>query len=451
MSFNKTWIQLLPPTLRDKLDGHHTLQKVLVNTVWLFADRILRMGVALFVGVWIARYLGPMQFGLFNYATAFAYLLSPFASLGLDGIVVRNIIQKPDDRNEILGTAFTLKLIGAITTLLLGIGLVTWLRPGDDLTRWLVAIIAAGTIFQAFEAIDFWFQSQIQSKYSVYARNLAFILITLVKVVLLQLKAPLIAFAWAGLAEVVLSAVGLIFVYQFQGNSLFRWKFDFSCAKSLLKDSWPLILSGIAIVIYMKIDQLMLGEMMGDDAVGIYSAATRISEVWYFIPMLITSSVSPTIVEAKQISEELFRQRTQRLLNIMAGSSILLAISMTFISKPLILTLYGAEYSGSILILIVHIWSAPFVFLGVGASPWITVENLFRRSLITTVIGGISNILLNLYLIPLYSALGAAVATLISYAMASYLLNFFVFKNYPIFGMQTKACLSIFNGKLWKD
>lgn len=164
----------IPSFIRIRLEGRTALQKILANTGWLFVDKILRMGVGLLVGVWVARYLGPEQFGLYNYALSFVALFSAFATLGLDGIVVRDIVRDPSYKNEILGTAFILKLLGGISTLILAVGAVSLLRPHDNLTRWLVGIIAAGTIFQAFDVIDFWFQSQVQSKYTVYAKNVAF-------------------------------------------------------------------------------------------------------------------------------------------------------------------------------------------------------------------------------------------------------------------------------------
>lgn len=168
------------------------LRRIINNTSWLVADKVLRMGISLFVGVWVARYLGPEQFGLYNYAIAFVSLFSTFSALGLNQIIVRNIVLEPSYKDETLGTAFIIKLIGGIAILPLAVGTVAFLRPEENLPQWLVGIAALGMIFRAFEVVDFWFQSQTQSKYSVLAQNAAFILANLVKVVLLQMKAPLI-------------------------------------------------------------------------------------------------------------------------------------------------------------------------------------------------------------------------------------------------------------------
>ncbi len=424
---NQAWLQFLPPSLRTKLDGRYTLQKILSNTGWLFADRILRMGVGLFVGVWVARYLGPEQFGLFNYVIAFVTLWTPLAALGLDSIVVRALVRDPHAQNDILGTTFFLKLFGGTLTFLAALGAIVLLRPGNSLDHWLVGIIAAGMLFQAFDTIDFWFQSQVQSKYTVYARNLSFLLFALIRVVLIQKRAPLIAFAWAGMAEIAIASIGLIVVYHATGKRLKAWKVSIARAKSLLRDSWALILSGIAIMIYMKIDQIMLGEMLGNQSVGVYAAATKVSEIWYFMPMAISSSVSPAILSAKEISQSAYTQRLQSTFNLLVILACSLSLPISLLSPFIISVLYGADYASSSQVLAVHIWASVFVFLGVGREIWIVSEGLMTVSFLTTLLGAIINVLMNLYLIPTYHELGAAIATLVAYAVPGY----FVCLIYP--------------------
>ena len=199
------------------------LRKIITNISWLFADRILRLGVGVFVVALIARYLGPQQFGLFSYASAFVALFYTFAGLGLERIVVRDIVHDPSCKNEILGTAFVLKLLGGTITSLLAIATISLVRPNDTLSRWLVGSLAAITIFEAFDAIDFWFQVQVKSKYTVLAKNTAFIIVTLIRITLIQMQAPLIAFAWATLVEAILGAIGLVIAYKFNKQTLLTW------------------------------------------------------------------------------------------------------------------------------------------------------------------------------------------------------------------------------------
>ncbi|WP_193194346.1 flippase [Nostoc sp. MG11] len=423
------------------LKSRSGLRAIVVNTSWLFADRILRMGVGLIVGVWVARYLGVQQYGLFNYTIAFVALFNPFATLGLDNVVIRNIVRDSSNKEQVLGTTLWLKLSGGVGSAFLAIASIFVFHQNESLTIWLVVILSIAGIFQAFDTIDFWFQSQVQSKYTVVAKNTAFIIITLAKITLIKMQAPLIAFAWMTFAEIGLGAMGLVSIYKIKGYSLRLWRWSFPVAKELLKDSWPLILSGLTIMIYMKIDQIMLGQMIGNDAVGIYSAASRISEVWYFIPTAIVSSVSPAIFSAKQVSEALYYKRIKQLLRVMIIISIAIALPMSFLSESIIILLFGDGYAASSQILAIHIWSSFFVFMGVATSPWFITENLTHLSLSRTFIGAIINVILNLLLIPTYAGVGAAIATVISQAFATFFSHAFHRKTQKIFQLQIQSLL----------
>jgi len=398
------------------------LRKIMGNIGWLFADRILRMGVGLIVGAWVARYLMPEQFGLFNYAGAFAGLFGAIATLGLDQIVVRDLVRDPACKNETLGTTFALKIIGGIVTVLVTVGTVFLLNPKEQLTLWLAGIMAGGTIFNAFNTIEFWFQSQVKSKYTVVARNTAFLLTTSLRIALIQMQAPLIAFAWAVLAESLLGAVGLAIAYKAKGKTLLEWRVSWQRAKSLLKESWSLIISSFAIMVYVRIDQIIVGQLAGNEEVGLYSVAARISEIWYFIASAIVTSVTPSIVQAREQSETLYYSKLQKLFNLMALISFSLAIPMTFLSKPLIVMLFGENYARASEMLSIYIWSAVFGFFGWAKSIWIIAEGFTTYALITTCCGAVMNIILNLWLIPLYGGNGSAIATVISYAFTDYVM-----------------------------
>ncbi|MDF5731733.1 MAG: flippase [Rhizonema sp. PD38] len=414
---------------------------IITNTGWLFADQILRLGIGLAVGIWIARYLGAQQFGLFNYVTAFVALFSPFATLGLDSVTVRHLVLHSWDQEQILGTAFWLKLFGGVISFLLAVGSICLLRHDEKLTIWLVASLAAAGIFLAFDTINLWFQSQMQSKYPVFSKNIAFVLITLLKIALITIQAPLIVFAWMTLAELALSAVSLVIVYRIKGHSLCLWRWSFPIAKALFKESWPLIFSSFAVIIYMKIDQIMLGEMVGNKAVGIYSAAARISEVWYFIPMVIASSISPSIFAAKETNEALYYRRIEQLLRILALLSIVIALPMTFLSEIIITMLFGKEYAEAGQVLSIHIWASLFVFMGIGTSSWFIAQGLTHLSMYRTLLGAITNVLLNLFLIPAYSGTGAAIATVISYALSGFFIHAAHKKTQEIFRIQINSLL----------
>ncbi len=419
------------------------LNKVLSNISWLFADRILRMGFGLVVGVWVARYLGVQQFGILNYATAFVALFNPLATLGLDAVVVRRLVANPDRQQQILGTSFWMRFVaGCIAWIVTAISIYL-LRHEDNTTIIAVMILGGSGIFQSIDTIDLWFQSQVQSKYSVIAKNAAFVTTTFLKIVLIIIRAPLLAFVSVFLLEGILGAGCLLIVYKKQGYLIKLWQWSKSLAQDLLRESFPLILSGLTIMIYMRIDQIMLGQMIGDRAVGVYSAATRVSEVWYFVPMTVSSSVMPSIFKAKEISNELYYQRIGQLNRGLVWLSIIVAIVMTFISTPLMIMLFGNSYIESGTILAVHIWTSVFVFTGVATSGWFIAENLTYLSLYRTLMGAIINVLLNIFLIPIYAGLGAAIATVVAQAVASFIVNGLNPKTWKLFEVQIKSLLPV--------
>lgn len=407
-----SWLKLIPSGLRARIEHRPHLLKALTNTGWLFGDQILRMAVGLLVGVWIARYLGPEQFGLLNYAMAFVALFGAIASLGLSGIAVRDLVKNPASANTMLGTAFVLQFIGGFVAFGLAIAVIGFARPDDGLAKLMVAVLGFVMVFKSTEVVKYWFESQVQSKYTVWVENGAFMVFAAVKVGLILTNASLMSFVWAVFAEGLLVAAGLLGMYAWRGGRLLAWHGHYQRAKILLKDSWPLILSGLAIMVYMRIDQIMLGQMQGDEAVGIYSAAVRISEVWYFVPMAIVASVFPSIIEAKRQSELLYYERLQKLYNLMVLLAVAVAVPMTFLSEWAVGILFGERYLQAAPVLSISIWAGVSVAMSLVHGKWLLAEGLQRYGLLYTLFGALINIVLNLNLIPLYGIRGAAWATL---------------------------------------
>lgn len=359
---NENWIKYLPGFIRQKIEGRHDFQAVINNSGWLFADKVFRMGVGLIVGVWTARYLGPEKYGLLNFAFAFTALFSAFSTLGLDGIVIRELVKKTEQENVLLGSAFILKLVGGLIAFLLCIITISIIRSDDRFMLWLVAISAAGFMFQSINVIDCYFQAKVQSKYTVISANAAFILMTLVKVGLLLTSAPLIAFAWVGLSEVAFSMIFLLIAYQTNHLSMRDWKYKKHVMSKLLKDSWPLILAGLAVMLYMRVDVLMLQQMVGAHEVGIYSAATRISEILYFLPSIIVSSMSPSIIKAHSINSNQYTKRLSQLYFSMAWLAIGISLPLSLLSDSIVGILFGTEFEAAAPVLAIHLWASIAVF-----------------------------------------------------------------------------------------
>jgi PST family polysaccharide transporter len=420
-----------------------SLRRIVSNTGWLFIDRILRLAIGFAVGVLVARYLGPDHFGVYATALALVTLFSTIATLGIDDLLVREILLNHSERYEILGTAFVLKLLGGCLSILFAVSTIRILRPQDELTHWLVAILSTGVIFQSFDVIEHWFHSQVQARFVVLAKSTAFILSAAARAALVYLHAPLLAFAWAGAAELALGAATLVLVYVLRREHLLCWRFAAQRARGLLLAGWPLLLSSIAIIVYMRIDQVMLRELAGEESAGIYAAATRLSEACYFIPIAIVSSTFPAILEARSRSETLYYHRLQRLFRLLFGLALAIVVPISIFATPIVHLTYGQRYLAAGPVLAIHIWAALFVFLGVGQSRWFIAENLPRLVLYRTALGALVNVVLNFLLIPTYAAVGAALATVVSYAMAAFLANALQPRTHQLFRLQVKALVLV--------
>ena len=401
-----------------------TLRGIIINAGWLFVLRTGRVLFALFVGVWVARYLGPARFGDFSYALAFVALFVPLTTLGLEAVVVRDLVREPRARDEILGTAFLLRMCGGLLSVVMILVVIALIRAQDVLVRTLTGIVTIGIVFQAFDTIDIWFQSRVESKYPVYARFAALVLANVAKIVLIVRGAPLVAFAWVAVFEMVMTAAGLVVTYRACGFFITAWRASLSRARSLLGQSWALVLSGVLALIYLKIDQVMLGEMSGNEAVGIYSTAVRISEVWYFVPVAITSSIFPALIRSREMGGGIYRKRLQQLYDFLVWIALGVAVVMTFTANRLVVILFGEAYAASGPILAIHVWAGIFVFLKAALGRWLLNEGLLHFLFVSNSVGAAANVVLNLFLIPAYGGVGAAIATVISYAAAGYVACF---------------------------
>jgi O-antigen/teichoic acid export membrane protein len=431
------WLKFLPTSLRARIEHRPHLLKAMSNTGWLFGDQILRMAVGLLVGVWIARYLGPEQFGLLNYALAFVALFGPIASLGLNGIVVRDLVKSPENANVTLSSAFLLQFIGgflAFGLVLLAIG---FARSDDSLSKLMVAVLGFVMVFKSTEVVKYWFESQVQSKYTVWIESGGLLLFGIIKVALILGQASLMDFVWVAFAEGCLVAAGLLGIYAWRGGHLRGWRPHYIRAKILLRDSWPLIFSGLAVMVYMRIDQIMLGQMLGDESVGIYSAAVRVSEIWYFIPMAIVASAFPSLMQKQD--QATFEKHFQRLFDLMFAISFPMALLIAAFSSLIIRVLFGVEYLDASGVLSVYAWAILFAFMGVPAGRWYLYADLQKLALARTTLGAVVNVSLNMLLIPLYGPVGAAYATLVAIAISNVLFNALDGRTRHLFVMQIRA------------
>ncbi len=410
--------------------------KYFKNTSWLFAEKILRMAVGLFVSVWIARYLGPEKFGLLNYAQSFVQIFAIFASFGVDKIVLRELVKDQEQKDVLLGTAFGLKLVGAFTVLLILLIAINF-TSNDSSTNTLIFIIASSTIFQSFNVIDIYFQSKVLSKYVVYANTITLLISTIVKIILLLNNAPLISFAIVVVFDSFILALGLLYFYTHQKFSVKNWKFDKIKAIELLKNSWPLIFTGLVIMIQVRIDQVMLKEMVGNAEVGYYSVAIKLIEYFNVIALILNNSLFPSLMTDGKINYA----RLGRLYQIQFYMGIAFMIFVFLSGEYLVEKLYGIEYILAGELFVLSALRIPLTALSLVRSSFITLENLFKYSLFVFAVSALINISFNYFLIPTYGAKGAIIATIITsiyifindYFYKNAKINFTVMMRYILF------------------
>ncbi len=438
---NQTWTRFLPAAIRDKLDGSRSLQQIIGSTGWLFADNLLRMLLGFLVGVCVTRSLGPEQFGLFNYAIAVVTIFSPISLLGLDGIVVRNLVKDQTRRDEILGSAFVMMIVGGLLAVCLALTSVVILRPADHQALLLVGIISTSLIFQAFLSIDFWFQSQVQSKYCALARIFALLLISGVKLFLVVYHAPLIAFVWAGVAEAAIGSLGLVLAYRIHVSRIRYWRATLPMAGELIRDSWPLMLTDLVIFVYLRGDKLILGALSGNEELGVYSVAVMLAEAFNFLPRAFATTIFPSIVELKEGPENIFFNHLQRYYNLMAFLAYAVALPMTFLAGWLVPIIYGAPFARAGSMLTGLVWAGLFMNLSTALGHYLTAMNWTRLHFVVSLIGCVANISLNFLLIPRYGAMGAVAASIISYWLVAHALCFAYKPLHKTGIMMTRAIL----------
>lgn len=402
---------------------HPGFQRYFQNTGWMFFGQAFNMAVAFFVGAYVARYLGPANFGLMSYAISFASLFGFLAGLGIDNILNRELIKYPENRKDLLGTGFWLKILGAALAVTI-IGSVSSLINYHGLTRLLILIYASTFFSQSLVITALYFQAQVLSRKVIRAQLIMTIISTAAKLAVIYLGGGVIWLTAVYILDSLAYGLGLIIIYRKSGNQWFFNSFKLNLAKSILRDSWPLMLTAAAVTIYSKIDQVFIKGMLGDAAVGLYAVPAKLTEIFNFIPAIICASLFPALINAKKDSKN-YGLRLKRLVVMIGVISIATAIIASLAARPLIVWLFGPAYIQSITIFRIYIWSIVPSFIMVVANYYLIAENLTRTYLAVTAIGAITNIALNLYLIPRLGMPGGALATLISYSLVMVSLALF--------------------------
>ncbi|MGE6767440.1 flippase [Serratia sp. NPDC071084] len=406
--------------------------------LWLSGDSILRMGLGFILNVWLARYMGPDKFGIFNYAMAMIAIYTSVASLGMNGVVVRELVRNSESTDRIMGTSFLLQVSGSFLAALLVVLSTILLRPGEWDILLITLVMLPSILFRSSDIIKYWFESIIAAKYTVIAQNVAFLISAGIKMLIMLQGGSYVAIAATVSLEALLVAIILIYLYRRKTKN-YAWCVERQEIGRLLSQSWPLIISGLALMLYMRVDQIMIGNMINNTSVGIYSVAVKMTEVWYFFPVAIVSSLFPKIIKEKEKCEKSYNKKMQFLYDLMVATGVVLAIIVTLLSDYIIAFFYGEQYFEASRLIKIYAWVSVFYFLSSASGRWYINEGLQKYALNRNVLGLAIGILLNYLLIPIYGAEGSAYATLIAYGCAAYLFDILSPKTRVAFWQKTRA------------
>ena len=420
-----------------------TQRHYLKDMFWTYLENIVRLSTTFAVGIYVARYLGPHQYGLFNYSISFIGFFSMFASLGLGAIVVRELVESKTEHNTILGTVFVLKISGTIVALIF-LSLALQFNNNSPTECLFIYTLSCGLFIDSHNnVLKSYFESKALMRCTAIATFTATVIVSCLKILLVFLCKDLIYFIALNVSNHVIIAVVLIAFYHKKGGNMLAWRFKFTTAIFFLNSTFFLLFGNLASLVFIQIDQIMLKEIVDATANGYYSLATRFINLWYFLPMIITKSIFPAIIKVKKESETLFNIRIQQWLDFSGILGTAIAVFMGMISPLLISTILGNKYTETGAILQIYAWTAPFMLISMPVSKALLTQNILHISFIRHLLGATINIALNFLWIPIGGGKGAALASVVSMMIAYYFSNLLFASTRKYFWMQTKALLLI--------
>lgn len=393
------------------------------NAIWLISGKIIQMLLSLFVGIITARYLGPSNYGLINYGTAFTTFFAALCGLGINSVIIKDFVDHPYEQGEAIGSALLMKLISSVLSVIMIVGIVSIADRNEPLTIEVVALCSLGSIFHVFDTFNYWFQNRYQSKVTSLVTLFAYLATSAYRIVLLILDKDVRWFALATSIDYIVMAVLLYVVYKRSGGP--KIKFSLKKGRDLLSVSYHYILSTMMIAIYSQTDKLMLKQFLGENEVGYYATAVSICSMWTFVLQAIIDSLYPTILRLHSEDREAFNRKNRQLYAIVFYISCFVSVGLVLFGDWAISLLYGADYAQAGLPLKIITWYTAFSYLGVARNAWIVSEGKQRYLKYMYLCAAIMNVILNFWFIPIMGAVGAAMASLITQIFTSLILPLF--------------------------
>ncbi|MBS9805115.1 flippase [Bacillus toyonensis] len=403
------------------------VNKFTSNTIWLILEKIFQLILGLVVGIWTARYLGPSNYGILNYGASFIAFFSVICSLGLENVIIKYFVDYPRKNNVILFSAIIIRFVTSLISILAIYLIVSITHYDEKLVIAVIILQSLALIFNSLDTIDYWFQSRLMSMYVVIAKSVTRFIVSIWKVYLLISNASLQLFALSSSIEAMILGVILLVVY-FKKNPV-NFSFSKYYSKELFLNGYHFILSGLLVTIFTQMDRIMLGNLIGQESVGIYSVASNIATLWYFVPLAVINSARPIILKMKQISIVEYQEKLKQLYAFIFWLGLLVSLFITVCSNLIIQTLYGQQYIEAAIPLAILIWASVFSLLGTARNIWIVSEGVNKYTKYYFLIGMFVNFVLNYIFINYFGVVGSAVATLIAQIITTIVAPLFFVKT----------------------
>lgn len=398
--------------------------KIVNNVKWIVICKAAQAVLQLLIGMLTARYLGPANYGLINYAKSVVAFAVPITKLGLDATLVREFVEDPDREGEILGTSLLLSLLSSVFSILCIAGFVSVANWGEPITLAVCILYSLSLLFMSMELIQYWFHYKLQSKIPSIAMLTAYCVASAYKIYLLASGRNVYWFAIAYILEH--GVVGILLLIIFRKQCRHRICGVAAMAKKLFSRSKYYILSSLMVTLFQNTDHIMLKILDSDAENGIYTAAITCAGVGSFIYAAIVDSMRPVILEEKKAGTANYENNISKLYCIVVYLSLLQGVAFALLAKPIIMILYGAEYLPSVPVLQVLIWYLSFSQMGRIRNIWILAEEKQAILWKINLTGALMNVIVNAVAIPIWGAVGAALASLITQFFTNCVLGFVI-------------------------
>jgi O-antigen/teichoic acid export membrane protein len=409
--------------LTDVWHANKGAQRYFFNISWMLVERVLRVVSSVLVGIYVARFLGPDKFGIYSYVLAFFSIASIVSRLGLNHMLVREIILAPEKRDLLFGTAFWMTVGGALLSIA-ALAVITTMIGTDPTTRIYILIVGCGLIFQAFDVVEAFFNARVIARPVSIAGIMQLLLSSILKLFLVWQQADLVWFVLVSVFDQMTLAGFMILAYTRHASCAFMRLFDLAEARHMLSRAWIRIVITLSTILYLRIDQIMLMEMQGGHSAGLYASAARVTEATFMPILVVAGALLPALLGARTRSRALYNDRLQRFFFLMTWLGIGAAVTVG-LASGWIMSLFGSAYREAVLLLVVHVMVLVPFSQWIVLQRWALAEDLEGLIMKFLVVGAILNVLLNLLLVRQYGAVGAAAATVISQCAITYVAPLF--------------------------